>query len=192
MNADSGEGTSSGQSQEHHQFSFPGVPTNLPFAQFSHSAFVPGSNTNYGELLSSNLSMIPDSQLETQKKILQHQIEVYIFIIFQMLCLYEIWMPTYAYAIYMVDSYSIFKAFLNFLLLRSLSLSLFVNRSCKNSSNFYRSQVWRKARMWAPQKLLIARESRFQRRPSQIAANMERERRRESPCTIVVELLQGD
>ncbi|KAM7463570.1 hypothetical protein LguiA_031691 [Lonicera macranthoides] len=76
VNTDNGEGTSSGQSQEHHQFSFPGVTTNLPFAQFSHSAFVPGSNTNYGELLSSNLSMIPDSQLETQKKILQHQIEV--------------------------------------------------------------------------------------------------------------------
>ncbi|KAK2972849.1 hypothetical protein RJ640_028377 [Escallonia rubra] len=74
-NAD-GEGASTGQSQQH-QFGTLGGSANLPFAQFPQTAFVPlqapGASINSGE--SSNLNAI-DTQLETQKRFIQNQIEV--------------------------------------------------------------------------------------------------------------------
>ncbi len=63
-----------GQSQQ--ESAFHAGPSNLSLPQFSHCIFVPfqvpGANANYGDRLGS----VPNSELEAQKKLLEHQIEV--------------------------------------------------------------------------------------------------------------------
>lgn len=70
----SGEQAFMEQSQP--QSSIHAGPSNLPLPQFPHYVFVPfqvpGANATYGERLGS----IPNSGLEVQKKLLQHQIEL--------------------------------------------------------------------------------------------------------------------
>ncbi|KAB1205531.1 E3 ubiquitin-protein ligase synoviolin [Morella rubra] len=70
-----GEPSSVGQSQQ--QFAISGGPANLSVPQFPHCVFVPfqapAINATYGERFGSNPN-IPDTQLDTQKKFLRHQI----------------------------------------------------------------------------------------------------------------------
>uniref|UniRef100_A0A2C9VBP1 RING-type E3 ubiquitin transferase n=1 Tax=Manihot esculenta TaxID=3983 RepID=A0A2C9VBP1_MANES len=78
--ADAANGESSaeqaliGQSQR--ESAFPAGPSNLSLPQFSHYVFapfqVPGANADHGD----RLGNMPNSELEAQKKLLQHQIEV--------------------------------------------------------------------------------------------------------------------
>ena len=76
--ASDGEQASTGPSQQH-QFATPIGHATMPFAQLPHCAFVPlsspGANVNYGEWSRGNPNT-SDSQVEVQKKFLQHQIEV--------------------------------------------------------------------------------------------------------------------
>ncbi|XP_020421447.1 uncharacterized protein LOC109949734 [Prunus persica] len=74
---DSANTESSGVS--HPQLATPGGPSNLSSPQFPHYMFVPfevpGANVAYGERLGGDPN-ITASQLEAQKKFLQHQIEI--------------------------------------------------------------------------------------------------------------------
>ncbi|KAL5769948.1 hypothetical protein ACOSP7_014102 [Xanthoceras sorbifolium] len=71
-----GEQVFNGQPQ---QLINPSGPATLSFPQFAHTGFVPfqtsGANVTYGERLCSTSNM-SNSQLEAQRKIIQHQIEV--------------------------------------------------------------------------------------------------------------------
>ncbi|GAB4826413.1 ERAD-associated E3 ubiquitin-protein ligase hrd1a [Ancistrocladus abbreviatus] len=74
-NPDSGEG-SAGQLQKQ-QFGMSGVNMSMPFPQFSPCGFtplpVPGENMTLGEVRD---LVMTDSQLDIQKKFLEHQIEI--------------------------------------------------------------------------------------------------------------------
>lgn len=76
INSETGGQTFTGQSQ---QFAIPGLPSNISFGQFPHTAFVPfqapGAGTSYGEKLVGDAN-IQGSQFEVHKKFLQQQIEV--------------------------------------------------------------------------------------------------------------------
>ncbi|XP_068315813.1 uncharacterized protein [Pyrus communis] len=72
-NTESSGEACSGQSQP--QLAAPGGPAKLSFSQFPPYVFVPGANVAYGERSGSDPNLTA-SQLEAQKKFLQHQIEL--------------------------------------------------------------------------------------------------------------------
>lgn len=73
------------------EYVVPGGSSNLSFPLFPHSVFVPfqldGASVNSGNRLGVDIN-IPDSQLEMQRKFLQHQIEVSFTICFLVLLLF--------------------------------------------------------------------------------------------------------
>jgi E3 ubiquitin-protein ligase synoviolin len=67
-NSNSGEGSSSVHTQE--------INYQFPIGQPSQTPFIPFQTPNGDLLGSKNISMTPDTQLESQKKLIEHQIQV--------------------------------------------------------------------------------------------------------------------